>query len=1653
MSKHLLYSVILLLFAVAATAQPLGNEWINPSQQYFKITVAEDGVYQVTQQSLAAAGAPVGSIDPQHLQVFYRGQEVPVFVAGEQDGSFDAGDYIEFFGQRNDGALDTALYQKVSQQPNPFYSLFTDTSAYFITWSNSLGQRVQVANDTSFSGKTPIPYYMRTQRQHFLEAYHDGPPPQDYLLDSRYTLGEGWTSSLVSSGRNLSASFNTKDRYKSGPNAQFRTVAFSKSNPETQDPNGYNHHMQLEMRGSSGWQMLDEEWLIGYDRADLTGQVPASSLSGNITTLRFKTLNDLSAHSDHNVVSYMELEYPALFDLQGESTRQFELDAQGTTQYVKWNGYASGMSHPVVYDIAAGRKIRATLANGQVHLLIPAASEHELFLTDSTQVKQLQPRPVQFIDFQQAVPSGMDFLIYSSKKIKGAATRYANYRNSSGFTTYTAYSEDLYNQFYYGQHHPLAIRNFASYLIQQGKKPGYTLLLGKGISTDAIRVAGKEALDLVPTMGVPPSDNLLFAGLGTTRLEPPFALGRIAAMNEQQADTYLEKLKSYESLGPEAWRKNVFHISGGRNVQENTQFKNYLQAYQHQWEGPLMGADVQTISKDDALPTSQAWKEYIIEEFNEGIGMSVYFGHGAADVLELDIGLPEEWGNEDKYSVMYFTGCILGHCYSDAPSKGEKFLFEPDKGAIMWIAGSSYGFTGILHQFSNRFAEYATDTLYGASVAEQLRATIEDFQRPNDIYVVQQSLQTVIQGDPAVAIYSPSKPDYTVASQDLHLYPQGVTAEADSFAVVIPAQNIGKAVRDTIGITLTRTFADNSTITYDTLFTIAPLSTDTLRFWIHGKKSKGKGTNRFTVVLDAGDRIPELDEANNEATLEHFMPSNGASPLMPQQYSIVPDRNVELMAQSNNVLLEEGTYFFEIDTTPDFSSSWKQASGAFKAAALARWPVQLLAQDTQAYYWRVRLRGSDGSLNEWEEGTFTYINGSPQGWAQVDFPQFSGVESDFAELDTVNEELRFTRETSVIYYISTAGGRIPGSMSRYHRTIRKDYNKVTYDNLRDGMAFFAVDPDNLKHYSYSSPYNTTGNTPINPEPKTGIFYFDWVVNDSTINTAVLDSFFHYWRNMPENYHVFAYSGVRHLLDLMPDSFYTALEDAGAVKVRNIPAGHPYILVGQRGLSKGKAQETTADLVNVTTPPDSQIISASTVLYPLRTHATVQSVNVGPALSWQNFQWEAEHLEMPTADSLSFHLLGIKASGEEDTLFAHISDSVTDLTGVDASLYPNLRIEAYVQDEVERTPPQIRKWIVLYEGPPEGTVDAETAFSFYADTLQQGDTVSIEVAFRNISPQPMDSLLVRYEVVSDSRQVVYKQEERLQPLNPDEALIASHRIATLGLDGDYELRVQFNPEKDQPEQVLFNNFVSTNFHVITDEVNPVLDVTFDGAHIQNGAIVSPSPRIRITSKDENPFLIQDDTTLMEVYLLQPGQAQEERIWFSRDDVEFLPGQQKDNQAEVIFHPQNLQDGTYQFRVVASDASGNASGEHAYSVQFQVVTESGISEFYPIPNPVTNQMRFAFTLTGPDLPDEITVQIASLNGRVVRELRMSDFGEIRVGYNETNWLWDGRDQNGDLLSNGIYIYKVYPEKDGEIMEATPIGDRYQGGRTVGKIVLLR
>ena len=84
-------------------------------------------------------------------------------------------EYIEFYAEKNDGWLDTLVYDSIHFMPDKYYSLFNDTIRYYFSWnSNSNNKRTIVEVDTNYSIYNPINYCWKTQVIKFATNYNVG---------------------------------------------------------------------------------------------------------------------------------------------------------------------------------------------------------------------------------------------------------------------------------------------------------------------------------------------------------------------------------------------------------------------------------------------------------------------------------------------------------------------------------------------------------------------------------------------------------------------------------------------------------------------------------------------------------------------------------------------------------------------------------------------------------------------------------------------------------------------------------------------------------------------------------------------------------------------------------------------------------------------------------------------------------------------------------------------------------------------------------------------------------------------------------------------------------------------------------------------------------------------------------------------------------------------------------------------------------------------------------------------------------------------------------------------------------------------------------------------------------------------------------------
>ena len=424
---------------------------------------------------------------------------------------------------------------------------------------------------------------------------------------------------------------------------------------------------------------------------------------------------------------------------------------------------------------------------------------------------------------------------------------------------------------------------------------------------------------------------------------------------------------------------------------------------------------------------------------------------------------------------------------------------------------------------------------------------------------------------------------------------------------------------------------------------------------------------------------------------------------------------------------------------------------------------------------------------------------------------------------------------------------------------------------------------------------------------------------------------------------------------------------------------------------------------------------------------------GPSKKWKQLLWNGTTLETPTGDNPRIDIVGIRKDNSQTILFSNIGldQKTLDISAVDAKQYPNVQLRMHNTDSTKHTPYQLQYWRLTNDPVPEGAI-APNIYIQMPDTLEAGQPIDFKIAFKNVTPWNFDSLKVTM-IVTDQNNVKHTLPVLThRPLAGNDTIHIRHNVDTKIFRGLNNLFIEVNPNDDQPEQYHFNNFAYTKFFVTSDSLNPLLDVTFDNVHILNNDLVSANPDIVIKLKDESKWLLLSDTSLVSVKVRFPNGTIKD-FAFTSDTLRFTSAKSSsDNTATINFKPYFTEDGAYELIVEGKDESDNMAGNIEYKVGFQVINKPMVSNMLNYPNPFTTSTAFVFTITGSEVPQNFKIQILTITGKVIREITKNELGPLRIGRNITEFKWNGTDQYGQKVANGVYLYHVVTNLNGKSLD---------------------
>lgn len=680
----------------AANAAPLSKKAVSPGPLPFKppcvqIRYTEEGFYHVPRSLIVNAGWDVSDIDPRRLSVIGPEGEIPIRVIGEEDGSFDFPDAVEFFGKRQ---WDTA--KPGEKRLNPYA---TDNVVWLVLKDGPgiryAEQNVAVpAMDGSVSFPRSFPWTEHIEQDWSFNRLANS--IADTLDDPEY-----WVMTYAPRG------------------GQSYTLPFSIPHP---DPYAaQTASIRLKFQGqTSGSEpqpvdfLINNRLMLSNDWSDNATNVvhgegfsPSYLVDGknNLTTV------NRSSQGERSVVciDWFELTYPRLYKADARSIRfkpprlsegtlcPFRIEGFETPDielYKSGSGKLTGFRTLLTTDSLGNESIALFFQDRVVD------ESAEYFAV--TRAGKLAPDTVTYMPSASLrVPGrGADILVVTPSDSLGreALGEWIALRESQGYHVVTASLDSIYAEFNYGIPSPSAIRDFFRFTASQwNPSPRFVLLVGDG-ALDYRSAAARGHVVPSPLfhttkLGGTASDHWYALLDGDD--EPDLAIGRLPVRSRAELKAVVSKIVEYEQAPVSAWRNRYLMINGGSTTDVfTTQIQSLIQE-----------SVPRSISPDRLYrqgPESNpeiGGRTRVLGYMNGGTAWINYRGHGGGgiwadgnpSVMSLDD--VDSLENKGRYPVVTSLTCFTGDFTSARDCLGEAMLRKPEAGAIAFLGTTSLGWT------------------------------------------------------------------------------------------------------------------------------------------------------------------------------------------------------------------------------------------------------------------------------------------------------------------------------------------------------------------------------------------------------------------------------------------------------------------------------------------------------------------------------------------------------------------------------------------------------------------------------------------------------------------------------------------------------------------------------------------------------------------------------------------------------------------------------------------------------------------------------------------------------------------------------------------------------------------------------------------------
>ncbi len=665
------------------------------SDWWVRIETDRRGMFRITPSQLSFL--PLSDIDPRTYRLFstggallpnavvdpgYEFKEIPILVLGEEDGSFDTGDYILFYGRdRNDFAItETAVF---GLHHNPY----SNNVVYWLTFGGSFPEPPLRMADTTSPGNWDIetdrhPETVRVEQETHRRTFYGfdwymtrffGSNSADYQF--QVTLED----LMAGDEQNLSFMLRQEDI---NANFQHRMSVFVNNEPIYSNP----------QTGNTDWT-----W-VGVNPYNFRRNT--TSFQNGQNTLRIRIFRD---RTDNLFFDFYQITYnKRLVKRNAQYQIRIPTELHNSAVRYSFTGSNNNIMAFKILDFNSVKRVSVSTTSDGFSLVGRGGSSHFYYVVQPSDlynpavVERAFPRDLT----SHSTP--VDNVIVTPAAFMNRAQGLADtYQQKYGISSMVVDQQDIFNTFNGGHPDPAAIKQFVRYAYHHYPQPRLTSMTLLGLGTIDWRnysfLAGEKNRIMVYQKNNDVSDDYL--GMIHTSAFPEIAIGRYPVRNTAELDIMLNNMRNYtDNPTPGLWRNTVLIVADDEfNAGATSEFMHTQQAQETRDtinRGVLVDKVLATEYEFDEFQNKPRARDDIFTAINDGKLASYYIGHGAYDKLGSEDYLSAatdlySFANHGKLTLFMAASCHVGQFdYPGFESLAQKMVLLNNVGAIASIAGT-----------------------------------------------------------------------------------------------------------------------------------------------------------------------------------------------------------------------------------------------------------------------------------------------------------------------------------------------------------------------------------------------------------------------------------------------------------------------------------------------------------------------------------------------------------------------------------------------------------------------------------------------------------------------------------------------------------------------------------------------------------------------------------------------------------------------------------------------------------------------------------------------------------------------------------------------------------------------------------------------------